>query len=122
MMDLPACGRATVESVSENLNDGVMALYSFFVFLEYRECCYLKLSAHLGSMVGYQNKRYQDFGWCSAKFDDLLSLGSCKDQFGFSCLELQLFSRNFPAGMLSKLVGRIMQNFPALMPAGVRPL
>lgn len=46
LMDLPACGRATVESVSENLNDGVMAPLLFFVFLEYRECCYLKLSVH----------------------------------------------------------------------------
>ncbi len=73
LMDLPACGRATVESVSENLNDGVMAPLFFFCFFGIPGMLLFKVVSTLDSMVGYQNKRYQDFGWCSAKFDDLLS-------------------------------------------------
>ncbi|GIT04200.1 MAG: hypothetical protein CM1200mP28_14590 [Deltaproteobacteria bacterium] len=30
LMDLPACGRATVESVGENFNDGVIAPIFYF--------------------------------------------------------------------------------------------
>ncbi|MBL7035505.1 MAG: cobalamin biosynthesis protein CobD [SAR324 cluster bacterium] len=72
-MDLPACGRATVESVSENLNDGVIAPLFFFSIFGITGMLLFKVVSTLDSMVGYQNKRYQDFGWCSAKLDDLLS-------------------------------------------------
>jgi len=73
LMDLPSCGRATVESLSENLNDGVIAPLFFFCFFGIQGMLFFKVISTLDSMIGYQNKRYEKFGWCSAKFDDLLS-------------------------------------------------
>ncbi|MEC9336851.1 MAG: adenosylcobinamide-phosphate synthase CbiB [SAR324 cluster bacterium] len=73
LMDLPACGRATVESISENLNDGVIAPLFFFCFFGIHGMLFFKVVSTLDSMVGYKNKRYQEFGRCSAKLDDLLS-------------------------------------------------
>ena len=72
-MDLAACGRATVESVSENLNDGVIAPLCYFCFFGIPGMLFYKVVSTLDSMVGYRNERYQDFGWCGARFDDLLS-------------------------------------------------
>ena len=73
LMDLPSCGRATVESLSENLNDGVIAPLFFFCFFGIQGMLFFKVVSTLDSMVGYKNKRYQEFGRCSAKLDDLLS-------------------------------------------------
>ena len=72
-MDLAACGRAAVESVSENLNDGVIAPLFYFCVFGIPGMLFFKVVSTLDSMVGYRNERYQDFGWCGARFDDLLS-------------------------------------------------
>jgi adenosylcobinamide-phosphate synthase len=72
-MDLTACGRAAVESVSENLNDGVIAPMFYFCFFGIPGMLFYKVVSTLDSMVGYRNERYKDFGWCGARFDDLLS-------------------------------------------------
>ena len=72
-MDLEACGRATVESVSENLNDGVIAPLFYFCFFGIPGMLVFKIMSTLDSMVGYQNERYQKFGWFAAKLDDILS-------------------------------------------------
>ena len=65
-MDLPACGRAAVESVSENLNDGVIAPVFYFCFFGIPGMLFYKVVSTLDSMVGYRIERYQDFGWCGA--------------------------------------------------------
>ena len=73
LMDLPACGRATVESVGENFNDGVIAPIFYFCLFGIPGILVYKVVNTLDSMVGYRNKQYHDFGWCSAKLDDLMS-------------------------------------------------
>ena len=73
LMDLPACGRATVESVGENFNDGVIAPIFYFCLFGIPGIMFYKVVNTLDSMVGYRNEQYKDFGWCSAKLDDLLS-------------------------------------------------
>jgi len=73
LMDLPACGRATVESVGENFNDGVIAPIFYFCLFGIPGILLYKVVNTLDSMVGYRNEQYQDFGWCSAKLDDLMS-------------------------------------------------
>jgi len=73
LMDLPACGRATVESVGENFNDGVIAPIFYFCLFGIPGILVYKVVNTLDSMVGYRNEQYQDFGWCSAKLDDLMS-------------------------------------------------
>ena len=73
LMDLPACGRATVESVGENFNDGVIAPIFYFCLFGIPGILVYKVVNTLDSMVGYRNEQYQEFGWCSAKLDDLMS-------------------------------------------------
>ena len=69
-LDEDAVVRATVESVAENANDGVVAplFYAFAggvpLALAY------KMVNTLDSMVGYRNVRYRDFGWAAAHLDD----------------------------------------------------
>ncbi len=73
LMDLPACGRATVESVGENFNDGVIAPIFYFCLFGIHGILVYKVINTLDSMVGYRNENYKDFGWFSAKLDDFMS-------------------------------------------------
>tara|TARA_B100000700_G_scaffold278682_1_gene326969 strand:+ start:1968 stop:2969 length:1002 start_codon:yes stop_codon:yes gene_type:complete len=72
-MDMNACGRATVESVSENLSDGVIAPLFYFCIFGIHGMIIYKVFNTLDSMIGYKNERYTDFGWFSAKIDDILN-------------------------------------------------
>ena len=65
--------KATVETVSENTSDGVIAplFYALLggpVFL----WAYKAVNT-LDSMVGYMDEKYRDIGWSSARLDDLLN-------------------------------------------------
>lgn len=63
--------RAAVESVAENTSDGVIApLVYAFLFGPVGAIVYKAINT-LDSTFGYMNERYIDFGWCSAKIDDL---------------------------------------------------
>jgi len=65
--------KATVESIAENTNDGIIApLFYLFVGGPVFAICYKAINT-LDSMVGYKNKRYQHFGWFSARLDDLVN-------------------------------------------------
>ncbi len=70
-MDETQMIRATVETMSENIVDGVVApiLFAFLggapLGMAYRAI------NTLDSMVGYRNERYLYFGWASARLDDL---------------------------------------------------
>lgn len=65
--------RATVETVAENIVDGITAplFYAFIggapLAIAYRA------TNTLDSMVGYKNEKYKDFGWAAARFDDILN-------------------------------------------------
>lgn len=63
--------RATVETVAENTVDGVLSPL-FYAFLGGPLGAWLfKTSSTLDSMVGYLDDRYREFGWASARLDDL---------------------------------------------------
>jgi adenosylcobinamide-phosphate synthase len=62
--------RATVETVSENTVDGIIAPL-FYAFLGGAPLAMAyKAINTLDSMVGYKNERYREFGWFSARLDD----------------------------------------------------
>jgi adenosylcobinamide-phosphate synthase len=65
--------RATVETVAENLVDGVFAPLFFAVIGGAPLALAYKMTNTLDSMVGYKNPTYQEFGKASAKFDDVLN-------------------------------------------------
>lgn len=65
--------RATVESVAENTVDGVTAPLIFALIAGAPGVFFYKAVNTLDSTFGYKNDRYLQFGWASAKFDDLVN-------------------------------------------------
>ena len=62
---------ACVESVAENMVDGVTApLFFAFCFGPVGAMVYKAINT-MDSTFGYKNERYLQFGWCAAKLDDL---------------------------------------------------
>jgi adenosylcobinamide-phosphate synthase len=64
---------AIIESLSENLSDGVIAPLFYFIFGGFPFLVLYKTVNTLDSMVGYRNEKYINFGWFSAKMDDLFN-------------------------------------------------
>jgi adenosylcobinamide-phosphate synthase len=70
-LDEQAIWRALVETVSENSSDGIIApLFYLMIGGPVLGLAYKAVNT-LDSMVGYKNERYLNFGWASARFDDL---------------------------------------------------
>lgn len=63
--------RATVESVAESLVDGVTAPLFFAVLGGPVGAILYKAVNTLDSTFGYKNERYVQFGWASARLDDV---------------------------------------------------
>lgn len=63
--------RGTVETVAENTVDGITAPLFFALIGGAPLALAYKAVNTLDSMVGYQNQRYADVGFASAKLDDL---------------------------------------------------
>ena len=72
-LDGHACCRAGIESLSENLTDGVIAPLFWLVLLGVPGMVFFKVASTLDSMVGYKNERYLYFGWAGARLDDMLN-------------------------------------------------
>ncbi len=66
--------RGTVETVAENSSDGVTAPI-FWAWIGGAPLALLYRAINTcDSMVGYKNDRYSDFGWASARLDDVVNL------------------------------------------------
>jgi adenosylcobinamide-phosphate synthase len=65
--------RSTVESLSENTSDGITAPLFFAVLGGPILVMIYKAVSTLDSMFGYKNAAYREFGWFSARSDDLFS-------------------------------------------------
>jgi adenosylcobinamide-phosphate synthase len=63
--------KAAVESIAENTNDGIVAPLFYLALGGPVLAIAYKAINTLDSMVGYRNKRYIDFGWFSARLDDV---------------------------------------------------
>ena len=66
--------RAVLETVAENLADGVAAPLFYTLLLGLPGLLLYKAANTMDSMVGYKNLRYAKFGKCAARADDLLNL------------------------------------------------
>jgi adenosylcobinamide-phosphate synthase len=72
-MDLAACRRAAIESMSENLTDGFISALFWYVVGGLPGIVLFKVVSTMDSMVGYKTPRYLRFGWCGARLDDLMN-------------------------------------------------
>jgi len=70
-LDEAEIARATVETVAENVSDGIIAPLFYFLIGGAPLACAYRVINTLDSMVGYKNERYLNFGWFSARLDDL---------------------------------------------------
>lgn len=62
---------ATLETLSENLSDGVVAPMFYYAIGGIPLMMAYKMINTLDSMVGYKSERYRNFGFCSARLDDV---------------------------------------------------
>jgi adenosylcobinamide-phosphate synthase len=69
-LDEPEILRATIETVAENLSDGVIAPLFWLAIAGPVGMAGYKAVNTLDSMVGHRNERYRDFGCFSARADD----------------------------------------------------
>ena len=70
-LDEPEITRGAVETVAENTVDGITSPLLFAVIGGAPLALAYKAINTLDSMVGYRNERYADFGYASAKLDDI---------------------------------------------------
>ncbi|MEG2173982.1 MAG: adenosylcobinamide-phosphate synthase CbiB, partial [Oscillospiraceae bacterium] len=72
-LDEPGITRAAVETVAENVSDGVAAPLFYLMIGGAPFGCLYKATNTMDSMIGYQNEKYLDFGRFAAKLDDALN-------------------------------------------------
>jgi adenosylcobinamide-phosphate synthase len=65
--------RALIETVAENTSDGIIAPLFWLTVTGPVGGMVYKAVSTLDSMVGYRSERYLQFGWASARMDDLLN-------------------------------------------------
>lgn len=65
---------AALETLAENLSDGVLAPLFWYVLLGLPGMMAYKMVNTLDSMIGYRNERYKDFGCVAARIDDIANL------------------------------------------------
>lgn len=70
-LEWPGIYKAVIETVAENTSDGIVAPLFFLAIGGPALMLAYKAVNTLDSMVGYRNERYRNFGWFSARLDDV---------------------------------------------------
>ncbi len=73
-LDGPGVSRAAIESLAENYSDGVVAPAFWYVLLGLPGIFAYKMVNTADSMIGHKSEKYLQFGWASARWDDLVNL------------------------------------------------
>ncbi|OGW47667.1 MAG: cobalamin biosynthesis protein CobD [Nitrospirae bacterium GWC2_57_9] len=63
--------KATIETLAENLSDGIVAPLFYLALGGLPLAMAYKAVNTLDSMVGYKNEKYRYFGWAGARLDDV---------------------------------------------------
>lgn len=72
-LDLDGVARATVESLSENTSDAVSGTLLWGAVFGAPGVVAHRCGNTLDAMVGYRTPKWENFGWASAKFDDVIN-------------------------------------------------
>ena len=64
---------AVLETMAENLSDGVVAPLFYYAIGGFPAMMAYKMVNTLDSMIGYRDERYRRFGCCAARLDDALN-------------------------------------------------
>ena len=71
-LDPPGLARAVVESVAENTSDAAVGTLFWAAVAGPTGAAVHRAANTLDAMVGHRSERYRDFGWASARLDDVL--------------------------------------------------
>jgi adenosylcobinamide-phosphate synthase len=74
LLDRSGVARAALESLGENASDGIVAPAFWLAILGLPGIVLYKAINTADSMIGHKSPRYLDFGWASARLDDLVNL------------------------------------------------
>ncbi len=74
LLDEAGVSRAALESLAENLADGVVAPVFWYGLLGLPGIALYKAINTADSMIGHRTEQYRDFGWAAARLDDLVNL------------------------------------------------
>lgn len=72
-LDKEAILRAVVETIAENMSDGIVAPIFYAGLLGVPFAMVYKAVNTMDSMFGYKNEKYKDFGFFPAKLDDVFN-------------------------------------------------
>lgn len=70
-LDEPGVCRAAIESLAENFADGVVAPAFWYAVLGLPGLLAFKMLNTADSMIGHKTEKYLQFGWASARLDDV---------------------------------------------------
>lgn len=73
-LDEAGVGRAAIESLAENFSDGIVAPLFWLAVAGLPGGIAYKAVNTADSMIGHKSEKYLEFGWASARFDDLVNL------------------------------------------------
>jgi adenosylcobinamide-phosphate synthase len=73
-LDKTGVARAAIESLAENTSDGVVGPALAYMAFGLPGLIAYKIINTADSMIGHKSERYLDFGWASARLDDLVNL------------------------------------------------
>jgi adenosylcobinamide-phosphate synthase len=71
LLDRAGVCRASIESLAENYSDGVVAPAFYYALFGLPGLLAYKMLNTADSMIGHRTPRYREFGWASARLDDL---------------------------------------------------
>lgn len=64
---------AAVETAAENITDSIVSPLFYFALLGFPGIVFYRVVNTMDAMIGYKNEEYKDFGWFTARLDDLLN-------------------------------------------------
>jgi len=95
--------RATIETVAENLSDGVISPMLWLAIGGPALGMAFKAASTLDSMIGYLDEKYRDVGWFAAKADDVWNFVPARITALLMCLCA------FPLGLDGRAAFRIVK-------------
>ena len=98
--------KAAVETVAENTSDGVIAPMLYLALGGPILGFFYKAVNTMDSMVGYMNERYEDFGRCAAKTDDVLNFLPARIAALLMIAACPLLGRDFSAKNAFRIYAR----------------
>jgi adenosylcobinamide-phosphate synthase len=93
-LDEPEVARAAVETVAENLVDGVLSPLFYALLGGAPLALAFKMANTLDSMVGYKNEKYRYFGKAAARIDDVANYLPARLSVVFIAAAAQLIGKN----------------------------